>query len=236
MTEKKSKWKKRVLWSIIITIIIAVGGYIMAKSLMRRASFWESSITAFEKQDKLSPPPLQKIVFVGSSSFNYWNTLKEDMHPLPVINRGFGGSYMHHLTYYATRIILPYKPKIVVVYCGENDIADSFSPNEVLQEFETLVKIIHAELQQAKIFYVSIKPPVLRSMWRDKFNETNQKIKTFAEKHPQVSFIDITSVMLNDTGSVNTDLFTWDRIHINQKGYKLWTSIIKPQITKVWEK
>ena len=197
---------------------------------MRSTSFWESSIVAFEQQDQKNPPAHGGVVFTGSSSINFWSSLSGDMKPLPVLNRGFGGSYMHHLTHFSSRIILCYQPKVVVIYCGENDIADSISPVQVCDEFEKLVNIIHNDLPKTKIFYVSIKPPILRSLWRKSFEEANKKIQDFTAKKENVFYIDVASAMIDEQGKVKSELFTWDRIHINAQGYKLWTSIIKPKI------
>ncbi|BBM86882.1 GDSL-type esterase/lipase family protein [Candidatus Uabimicrobium amorphum] len=225
--------KKRILYICCVVILLTIAGYFAAKAFMRSISFWESSIVAFEQQDQKKPPVLGGVVFTGSSSINYWSSLQEDMKPLPVLNRGFGGSYMHHLTHFSSRIILCYQPKVVVIYCGENDIADSISPLQVRNEFEKLVNIIHSNLPKTKIIYVSIKPPILRSLWRKSFAEANQKIEEFTTKKDNVFYVDIVSAMLDKQGKVRSELFTWDRIHINAKGYQLWTSIIKPQIIRV---
>ena len=226
----KTKIKKRILRICGIVVILIISGYIITKALMRSISLWEPWIAGFEQQDQKNPPALGGVVFTGSSSINFWSSLQQDMKPLPVLNRGFGGSYMHHLTHYSSRIILCYQPKVVVVYCGENDIADSISPTQVCDEFEKLVNIIHNDLPKTKIFYVSIKPPILRSLWRKSFEEANQRIKDFTAKKENVFYIDVASSMIDEKGKVKSELFTWDRIHINAKGYKLWTSIIKPKI------
>lgn len=224
--------KKRILYICCIVVLFIVGGYFTAKAFMRSTSFWESSILAFEQQDQKNPPALGGVVFTGSSSINYWSSLQDHMKPLPVLNRGFGGSYMHHLTHFSSRIILRYQPKVVVVYCGENDIADSIPPKQVRDEFEKLVNIILKDLPETKIFYVSIKPPILRSLWRKSFEEANQKIRDFTTKKENVFYIDVASAMVDKQGKVKSELFTWDRIHINAKGYKLWTTIIKPKIMR----
>ncbi len=84
---------------------------------------WENDIAAFEAADRIDPPPKDAIVFVGSSSIRLWKTLSDDFSGLPVINRGFGGSCMHDTLRYADRIVIPYRPRHVVVYAGDNDIA-----------------------------------------------------------------------------------------------------------------
>ena len=77
----------------------------------------EASIAAFEKKDAESMPAPGGIVFTGSSSFTKWLSAEEDLAPLPIINRGFGGSTLPEVIYYANRTIFKYHPKTLVVYC-----------------------------------------------------------------------------------------------------------------------
>jgi hypothetical protein len=64
-------------------------------SLSDKLDAWEWRIAKFEAQDRVQPPQKGAIVFTGSSSVTFWKTLEQDMAPLPVINRGFGGSKIH---------------------------------------------------------------------------------------------------------------------------------------------
>src|SRR5688572_11548193 len=118
---------------------------------------WE--INEFKRQDSIQFPKPNSIVFVGSSSFNFWKTLQQDFPGYPVINRGFGGSELVHAIQYADQIILPYKPKQVVVYSGENDLAVGNIPaDSVKTRFVKLFNRIRAKLPNVNILYVSIKP------------------------------------------------------------------------------
>src|SRR6266550_2177708 len=84
---------------------------------------YESEITAFEAADRATPPAPGGIVFVGSSSFRRWTSLAADFPGLPVLNRGFGGSTLREVNHYARRIVLPYRPRLIVLYAGDNEIA-----------------------------------------------------------------------------------------------------------------
>ena len=81
------------------------------------------------------------IVFTGSSSITFWETLEQDMAPLPVINRGLGGSKIHQVIHYADRIVIPYHPRAVVLFAGTNDIAGS-KPKTARQVFDGYLAVV----------------------------------------------------------------------------------------------
>src|SRR5580765_3891060 len=117
-------------------------------------------IKVFKKQDSISFPPKQAILFVGSSSFTKWKDVADYFPGYTIINRGFGGSSLPDVIRYADDIIFPYQPKQIVIYCGENDLAasDTVSAQTVFERFKTLYEMIRKRLATEKIVYVSIKP------------------------------------------------------------------------------
>jgi len=225
---KHSDMRRRRIVLILILLAFVAGGY--AFWSMGNAKFWESSIRKFEAEDRIHPPHQNAILFVGSSSINFWHTLATDMAPLDVINRGFGGSQLAHVNYYATRIVLPYRPRAIVLYAGDNDLSWpwSKSPQTVLDDFKQFVTIVHTALPGTWIYYVSMKPsPTRWSHWPTE-HLANQMIEEFAIAQDHVQFIDITPLMLDANGKVRRELFRWDGLHMNPRGYALWTAIIKP--------
>ena len=189
---------------------------------------WASDIAAYEKADQANPPPAGVIVFAGSSSIQKWTTLGADMKPLNVINRGVGGCELSHVSYYAHRIVTPYHPRAVVLYAGDNDLSVPpwKSPVTVLSELEEFVNMVHRDLPETWIFYVSMKP----APWGDwpLMDETNRMIAAYARTQPHVQFIDVSSAMLDSHGKLRRELYDSDPMHMNASGYALWTSIIKP--------
>jgi lysophospholipase L1-like esterase len=194
------------------------------------STFWEPTIRKFEAADKTNPPKPGMIVFAGSSSFVRWNTLTDDMKPLEVINRGFGGSQMSDLDYYTKRIVNVYRPKAVVVYEGDNDLA-SPTPKTlemVASDYRQFVQIVRGDLPDAWIYFISIKPSKLR--WNDwpRMKAANAMIQDFARTQKRVEYIDVASPMFDAQGTLPGDLFVSDGLHPTPKCYALWTSIIKP--------
>jgi lysophospholipase L1-like esterase len=221
--------RKILLGSLLLLSLVcaSAAGVLWA---MGKPSFWGFQISAYEKADRVNPPKAGVIVFTGSSSIRFWDTLANDMKPLEVINRGFGGSQIAHVNRYASRIVIPYQPRAVVLYAGENDLSWPWTktPEQVFADFRQFVGIVHTQLPATWIYYVSIKPSILRRRKWQKLKETNKLIAAYIGTQPRVQFIDVEEAMLDAHGNTRSELFGWDGLHMNAKGYAVWTSIIKP--------
>jgi lysophospholipase L1-like esterase len=194
------------------------------------AQGWEPTIRDFEEQDKVHPPKPGGIVFAGSSSFRFWDTLVSDMKPLEVINRGFGGSEFSDLDQYANRIVVAYHPRAVVVYEGDNDLAEGSSktPEMVAADFRKFVQIVHGALPDTWIYLLSIKPSKLRWKQWPQMKAANKLMQDYAATQERVQYIDIATPMFEANGNLPRDLFKFDGLHPTAKLYAMWTSIIKP--------
>jgi len=190
---------------------------------------FESSILKFEQEDKIYGYHAKTVMFTGSSSIKMWGTLEKDMSPIPVINRGFGGSTIPEITYYADRIILPHRPEIIVFYCGENDLANDHSiPNLALDGFTAFHTYMKLNLPETKVFFIAIKPSISRWRYWKKMTEANEKIEKFIDGLDNYYFVDTAAEMLDESGNVLQDIFIKDDLHMNAKGYAIWTNVIKP--------
>ncbi len=194
------------------------------------AQGWEPAIREFEEQDKAHPPRPGCIVFAGSSSFRFWDTLVSDMKPLDVINRGFGGSEFSDLDQYADRIVVAYRPRAVVVYEGDNDLAEGSSktPEMVASDFRKFVQIVHGSLPDTWIYILSIKPSTLRWKQWPQMKAANKLMQDYAATQRRVQYIDIATPMFDANGNLPRDLFKSDGLHPTPKLYAMWTSIVKP--------
>jgi lysophospholipase L1-like esterase len=194
------------------------------------AQGWEPAIRDFEEQDKIHPPKPGCIVFAGSSSFRFWDTLVSDMKPLDVINRGFGGSEFSDLDLYVNRIVIAYRPRAVVVYEGDNDLAEGSSktPEMVASDFRKFVQSVHAALPDTWIYILAIKPSKLRWNQWPQMKAANKLMQDYAATQKNVQYIDIATPMFEANGNLPRDLFKFDGLHPTAKLYAMWTAIIKP--------
>jgi lysophospholipase L1-like esterase len=193
---------------------------------------WETSIKKFEAQDQSDPPKKDAIVFVGSSSFTFWSTLEQDMAPLPVINRGFGGARLPDVLHYVERIVLPYHPRAVVLFAGTNDISGSkpASAHQVYDGYLAFVQRVQETLPETIIYFVAITPTLARWKYWSIAAEANQLIREHTSTDPRLRFIDLTEHLLGADGKPDRGLYRIDRLHPNAKGYLKWTAVIKPRL------
>jgi len=193
------------------------------------ADRWEKKIQAFEAADRAHPPQPNGIVFIGSSSIVKWDLAKW-FPGLPVINRGFGGSQIADSVRYEDRILIPYKPRIVVFYAGDNDIAAGKSPEKVFADYKAFVAKLRRALPKTRVVYIAIKPSLKRWELVDKMREANRMIRTYAGQDPLQDFVDIDKPMIRADGKPRPELFAADGLHLSPEGYKLWTSLIRPYL------
>jgi lysophospholipase L1-like esterase len=195
---------------------------------------YEEDIAAFKKQDSAKHPQKNAILFVGSSSFTKWTDVQSYFPGYPIINRGFGGSTLPDVILYVNDIIIPYHPKQVVIYCGDNDLAysDTTSARTVEQRFKQLFYLIRKGLPKATISFVSIKPSPSRARLMPKMQQANALIKSFLKTQKNTSYIDVFTPMLAANKRPRPDIFIEDSLHMNQKGYQIWQKAIKPYLIK----
>lgn len=197
---------------------------------------YEQEIQAFEAADKLNMPPQNAVLFVGSSSIRMWNTLEKDFAPMPVINRGFGGSTIPEVIYYANRIIYKYKPSVIVFYCGDNDLAAEEPAAVVFQNFKKYIGETEKNLKDTPMVFISAKPSPQRwHLWHS-YQQFNAMVEQFAQSRPNIRYVDIGGTLLGANGQPDPTLFAEDKLHINSKGYEKWTAVLKPVVTELYEK
>ena len=196
-------------------------------------NYWEQAIQQFEAADQANPPEKNGILFIGSSSIRLWQTLADDFPFVKVLNRGFGGSEMSDLVYFVNRIVIPYEPSAIVVYSGDNDIANGKNPTQVLSDFQTFVKMVHDSLPQTLIALISIKPSIARWDKVDQMKTANELLKNYIEKNPFLTYVDTFTAMLDEDGNVRSDLLGADGLHLNTQGYQLWARKVEPFLKRL---
>jgi lysophospholipase L1-like esterase len=190
---------------------------------------WEATIKKFEETDAKAKPAPGGIVFVGSSSIRLWK-LSENFPELPAINRGFGGSHLADSAKYADRIVTPHRPRVVVLYAGDNDIASGKSPETIRDDYKNFVAAVRARLPSAKIVYISIKPSPSRWKLADKAREANRLICESQACDRCQSFVDVWPGMLGDDGQPRPELYVADKLHMTPQGYEVWTKLLRPYL------
>ena len=225
---KHSALRRRTVWT---SFLLAVWAWAWPDASLAQAvpDRWEGAIRAFEENDRVNPPPEGGIVFLGSSSFRRWD-LEGSFPGKGLINRGFGGSQMADALRYLDRIVLPLKPRILLLYEGDNDLAKGKTPETVESEFREMVARVHSALPNTKIIFVGIKPSIRRWHLIQSIREANARVRAVTESSELLVYIDVDSPLLGDNGQPRPDLFVDDELHLSAAGYAIWTELVAPHL------
>jgi lysophospholipase L1-like esterase len=187
-------------------------------------------IGRFAEADKATPPPKCPIVFTGSSSIRRWTTLNEDMKPLTVLNRGFGGSTVADVDFWFDKVVTPYHPRAIFFYAGDNDIAAGKTPDQVVADFRTFLDLKTKALGATPVWFISVKPSKLRESQLAPQAEVNAGVRKLAAARRDLTFVDVVPAML--ANGKPRDLFVADGLHMTPEGYAIWTKLIRPEAEK----
>lgn len=191
---------------------------------------WEKDIQAFEAADKQNAPPTGGVLFVGASGIKLWTSLEKDFPKHRVINRGFGGSQIADVTYFADRIVVPYKPKLIVLQSGGNDINAGKTPEQVADDFKAFVAKLRAALPETRIAYFSMQPAPARWSQAEKQKKGNQLIKEQIAAGKNMVYINAWDAFIGPDGMPRGELFVADKLHHNAEGYKVRAELTRPYL------
>lgn len=215
-----------VLRAIMLALSFSVASAWGASPQADPAGRWESDIQRFEAWDAQNAWPRDGVLFVGSSSIRMWQT-RESFDDLPVLNRGFGGSQIPDVLHFLDRIVLKYRPAVIVFYCGDNDIAAGRRPEQVLGDWRTFVDRVRGVLPHTQIVYLGIKPSGARwNLWPE-MDRANRLIREHCDADRRLWYVDTATPLLKD-GRPGDALFLADRLHLSPAGYRRWTRVLRP--------
>lgn len=191
---------------------------------------FESEIRQFEQADRQAPPPPGGVLFVGSSSIRMWCTLDRDFPTLRVLNRGFGGSETSDVLHYAERVVVPYRPRVIVLYAGDNDLASGRTPAEVGAAVGRFAALVHARLPGTRLIYLAVKPSPARAALLPQVRATNALLRASARADSLARYVDVFTPMLGRDGRPRAALFGGDGLHMSSAGYALWQAALAPAL------
>jgi lysophospholipase L1-like esterase len=194
-----------------------------------RAAKWEKEIAGLERKQAAAKTENGGVVFAGSSTIRMWDVAKafSDLKP---INSGFGGSEVRDSTRFADRIIINHEPRAIVFYAGDNDINSGRTPEQVAADFKAFAETIHKKLPKTKIYFISIKPSLLRAKQFEKQQTANKLIKESCDRDDRLAFIDVVKPLQTDDGKARGDLLGLDGLHLNAKGYEVLNEAVRKSL------
>ena len=226
---------KRLIGALVVSFAALFSGGILNSAFadappLGPEDLWRDAFAAFSAADLKQTPPPGGVLFVGSSSIRLWNHLETDFHDAPkVINRGFGGSRLTDCVKYLDRLVIQYRPRQVLLYAGDNDLAEGSTPQQVLERVQTFTEGVHRRLPGTRVTFISIKPSPARQALIPKVREANMLVRNYALAGG-LDYIDVFTPMLGPDGLPRRELFRRDVLHLNSAGYALWRSIIQPYL------
>lgn len=228
-------WRNGFVWRRMMADPVIVGGLATLGFDEPPAARFETEIRAFEVQDRAEPSPAGVVLFVGSSSIARWRDLASDMAPLPVRNRGFGGSEASDVIRHFERILGDHQPRAVVLYEGDNDIAAGCSPAEVLVRFREILRLMRRQRPGTPVFVLAIKPSVARRALWPTMRVANALLGELCAERTAAGhrcvFVDISEPMLTEDDAIRGELFVDDDLHLNRKGYEAWAKVVRAAVT-----
>ncbi len=223
-------WKSTCVWTLACCLMcVVVIGAEEEVGSNKQANRWEDDIRRFENWDSKNSFAKDAVLFVGSSSIRMWRT-RDCFDGMPVINRGFGGSQISDVNTFFHRIVAAYKPRVIVLYAGDNDVAAGKTPQRVFVDYRKFVALVHEHLAGTPVVFIGIKPSGRRWEMRSDMAEANQMIRRYARKHSDLFYFNSAGPLLNDEGRPDDSLFLADRLHLNDNGYAAWTESLRPII------
>jgi len=216
-----------------VAAVLLVVGLVSTAAAQRTSdpSRWADAIAAFDAD--AASRPSGAIVLTGSSSFALWRTMEEDLRPLTVIPRGFGGSTMADVLRHVDRLVLPYKPRAVVIYEGDNDTFAGVPPEKIVGQLEEIISKIHTAQPDTRVYVLAVKPSLARVDVWEEAQETSELYKKIVGRDDRLHFVDVATPLLKADGTVMDDVFVDDGLHLNDKGNRIWAAAIKSALMEI---
>jgi len=194
--------------------------------------WFQKEIAEFAARDRKAPPSPGGVLFTGSSIFRFWVYLDKDMSPLPVLNRAFGGARTWEVLHYMDSIVLPYRPRIIVYYCGSNDIHFGARPEDIQKRFAQFARRVRSALPETRIFFVSIiKAPQKMDAW-ERIGTANALIQQYCSSEARLGYIDVNPAFFTAQGAARRELYIDDGLHVKPEAYREMTKLIKPVLVQ----
>ncbi|WP_445752886.1 GDSL-type esterase/lipase family protein [Polaribacter sp.] len=215
-------------------VLFLIGSIVSVSNIFsQHKPIYAQEIQTIKTFEKIYLPPINPIVFVGSSSIRLWKNIEKKFDKYKVINKGLGGAQVKDIIRYSDQLIFDYNPSQIVLYIGENDLKYPVNTSDsIFEDTKKLIKMIRKKLPEVPIVYISIKPSPAGDSYKDKMIQTNKLMKEYIENESNMTFVDVYKDMLTSDGGYRPELFASDKLHMKPEGYRIWQRILKPYLLK----
>ena len=196
---------------------------------------WSKAIDEFDKLNQSEEHSDEAILFVGSSSIRRWTDLATDLTPLQTIRRGYGGAKFTDMAVFINRIIEPHHYRALVMFIGNGVVgkSDDHTPDQIETLARYIVSRSHRHKPGVPVFLIEITPCEKRFAVWPKIRAVNARLREIALSTPDTYFIPTASHYLTSEGTPRAELFVDDKLHLNDDGYDLWSTLIRRRLSDV---
>lgn len=200
-----------------------------------------ANLRYYEAENKLLPAPAlgeNRVVFLGSSIFEFWKTRLPEYFAAHknYVDRGISGQIAPQLLLRFQQDVIALKPKVVIILAGSNDIAGTtghVTNERILDDIKSMVELcrIH-NIKPILCAYV----PINRYEWRKDLQPAemiislNKTITAYAAQNKLI-LLDYYTPLVDDKKGTRADL-TLDGVHPNPAGYKIMAKVTDDAIAK----
>lgn len=223
-------WRRMNAWMLGLAFWLGILGGLATPMAAGQTNRWDADIASFGRQDATNAPPPRPVLLVGSSSIRAWRTLKDDLPGQPVLNRGFGGSHLSDVNHHFDRVVAVYRPRCIVLYAGDNDVAEGKTPSRVAADFAEFRRRVREKVPDARCAFLAIKPSPRRVGVMPLQQEANRLVAEQVAGDPAWTFLDTFTPILDASGKPDAACFQGDQLHLNAEGYRRWIRVIRPWV------
>lgn len=202
----------------------------MIQQMEAKRALWGEHIHQLREKSKGYAGTRDLVAFYGSSSIRMWENMANDLHPLRIVNLGFGGSSYFWCDHFFEEIFEFTKPSKMVLYAGDNDLGSGVPEADILKSVDRLMRKIDKKFGSIPLAIISVKPSPSRSYLQEKIESLNRSLSARIAHRQRGSFINIYTEMLHPNGALRPELYLEDQLHINHKGYEIWRNVIRRHI------
>ena len=208
----------------------------MALSLSAQQKDWAQFYRYEGKNDSLTTRP--DVVFMGNSITDCWaDTVPAFFAENNFVGRGISGQVSSQMLVRFQEDVINLHPKVVVICCGTNDIAQNNGPislEHILHNIKSMCQLARAN---------KIKPVVCSTLpakgfkWRPEMKpandilQLNEMIKAYAKEN-KIPYVDYHSALKDEENGLPKK-YSKDGVHPNAQGYAVMESVILPILKKV---
>ena len=190
---------------------------------------WKSRVDQMLQREAQTPPKNEAVMFVGSATIAGWD-VKHYFPEYETINRGIGASLISEATYYADRMVIPFKPSTIVFYSGDNDTAYGMPTEMIGADFRKFVAEIHSALPGTQIIVLPIRPSIARLAVWDAALAANEQLRAICAGDPKLQFVDWNPLLLTADGKPRRELLGEDQHHLNKDGFDLVSPLVSKAV------